>query len=274
MHRSGTSLISKIIESQGVFMGHRKQKDNESVFFLDINEKIFRLINATWDTPDNFAYANTFFRNNIKKIILKELASKSNIRYFGLRKYLHNHNFDKLNYPWGWKDPRNIFTYDYWKQIFPGAKIIHIYRNPVDVANSMRIRQLNFIEKFETNETFRNYCLNINFLGTSYKCLDLTEGIKIWEKYIENAFEIQDNILHIKYEEFLMNSEKVSQILFNFIEVPLNNNKLHAITAKINKSRQFAFIGNKELENIYLSIKDNKWIKKLCYNNIQKTTSG
>ena len=187
MHRSGTSLISRLIESQGVFMGHKKQGDNESTFFIDINEAIFKLVNASWDNPSNFYYTNQFFDDNIGDIITKNLNSRKAIEYFGYSRYLINHNFHKIKYPWGWKDPRNTFTLDYWKALFPSAKIIHVYRNPVDVANSMRTRQQNFMENFDTNEAFRKYCMKINFFGTSYRCLDLNEGFKIWEKYISKA---------------------------------------------------------------------------------------
>ncbi|MEZ5023867.1 MAG: sulfotransferase [Chitinophagales bacterium] len=41
-----------------------------------------------------------------------------------------------LDIPWGWKEPRNSFTLEFYKELFPDAKIIHIYRNPIDSANS------------------------------------------------------------------------------------------------------------------------------------------
>ncbi len=269
MHRSGTSLVSKIIESQGVFMGHKKQGDNESVFFLRINEMIFNLINATWDTPDNFTYANSFFRENIKKIILRELTSKDAIIYFGLIRYLQNHNFEKLNYSWGWKDPRNTFTFPFWKDIFPQTKIIHIYRNPVDVAHSLRNRQLNYMEKFKNNERFANYALKINFLGTSYKCLNMKEGFLLWEKYIAQAFELGPETFHIKFEDLVSSPETHITKLIQYINAPLEKTEdLKSVTSNINNTKRYAFVGNPELETFYTSIQNNEWVKKLNYHNI------
>lgn len=268
MHRSGTSLVTKIIESQGVFMGDKKQGDNESVFFIDINEKIFKMINAGWDNPDNFNFVNRFFNKNIIHIINNELKSFHSIKYFGFSKYFNNHNFLKIKYDWGWKDPRNTFTADYWKEIFPDAKIIHIYRNPVDVAHSMRIRQQNFIEKYEESDDFKNYCNKIKFLGTSYRCLDLDEGFMLWEKYISRAFKIEKNIHHISYEELLNDPENEIKLLMDFIKIFPKKKAFNSEISNIDKSRLFAFIGDKELEDFYLKVKDNRWVKKLNYQNL------
>ena len=35
MHRSGTTLLSKLLEKCGVFMGTKKEENNESIFFLN-----------------------------------------------------------------------------------------------------------------------------------------------------------------------------------------------------------------------------------------------
>ncbi len=43
MHRSGTSLLSRIIEKTGVFLGKYKQRNNESLYFLQLNRYIMSL---------------------------------------------------------------------------------------------------------------------------------------------------------------------------------------------------------------------------------------
>jgi hypothetical protein len=42
---------------------------------------------------------------------------------------------------WGWKDPRNSITLPVWLKLFPDARVIHIVRNGVDVAESLYRRQ-------------------------------------------------------------------------------------------------------------------------------------
>lgn len=268
MHRSGTSLVSNLIESQGVFMGDKKQGDHEPVFFLDINENIFKLINASWDTPDNFAYANNFFSSNINKFIYYQLRSRDAIKYFGFLNYLKNHNFHKIPYHWGWKDPRNTFTITYWHQLFPNAKIVHVYRNPVDVANSLRKRQTKFMERFVSNKNFEKYAIKNNFMGTSYKCLQLNEGFALWEKYVQKAFNTNIEMFHLKYEDLLAAPEENISDLLNFISVTKKADKIEKMLSDIDVTRKYAFVGNQELEQFYLSIKNTKSVIDLGYQNI------
>ncbi|MCB2208717.1 MAG: sulfotransferase [Bacteroidetes bacterium] len=268
MHRSGTSLVSSLIESQGVFLGHKKQGDHEPVFFLHINEKIFKLLNASWDTPDNFKHANDFFHSNILKIIDKQLNSKDAVSYFGFLNYLKNHNFHKITYPWGWKDPRNTFTLEHWHKLFPKAKVIHVYRNPVDVANSLRSRQEKFMERFTANKNFEKYALKNDFLGTSYKCLYLNEGFNLWEKYVQKAFAANNEILHLKYEDLLSSPEIHIETMLHFIGIDKNTDRMEQFISRIDASRKHAFIGNEELERFYKSIQNKKSVIKLDYHHI------
>lgn len=269
MHRSGTSLVSNIIESQGVFMGHKKQNDNEPVFFLEINEAIFRLLNASWDTPDNFSFANDFFKANVQKIITRKLKSNSAISYFGLYQFLKNHDFYKINYAWGWKDPRNTFTLDYWRQIFPEAKIVHVYRNPIDVARSLQRRQEGFIKRFSTNNRFADFAVKNDFMGTSYKCLHLEEGFKLWEKYIHKAFNSGVDIFHLKYEDLLESPMKKLEELFLFLGLPQEPKGIGPVLTKIDSSRKYAFLGDAELEVFYQTVRNNEWLSRLGYHQIR-----
>ena len=41
MHRSGTSLVSRILDQSGVMMGKDLQGDHESLFFIGLNEWIY-----------------------------------------------------------------------------------------------------------------------------------------------------------------------------------------------------------------------------------------
>jgi len=81
MHRSGTSMISRIFEDLGVFMGHIKDSNNEAIFFRKINNKIFKSCYTNWEYPNytheyihNKSFVNkwiniipTIFKNKIEK---------------------------------------------------------------------------------------------------------------------------------------------------------------------------------------------------------------
>jgi len=148
MHRSGTTMLSKILEQLGVFMGWRKEENNEAIFFLKFNDWILKQANATWDNPYNYTLAGEDFKNLMAELADKYIKSIRRLEYLGFKKFLKYKNLKELDFPWGWKDPRNTFTIDIWLKVFPDAKIIHIYRNPIDVAESLRNRALKYRNNF------------------------------------------------------------------------------------------------------------------------------
>lgn len=105
---------------------------------------------ATPEKPYNMRYKNPaceqviiesldyFVQSNKRKEYLGNLASRYK-------------NIKKVDIPFGWKDPKNTFTVDFWKHIFPNPKIIHIYRNPIDSVSSYIERDLALKNKFEWN---------------------------------------------------------------------------------------------------------------------------
>ncbi len=46
MHRTGTSMITKLLEEYGIYFGSLKEHHNEAIFFLKINEKILEICNS------------------------------------------------------------------------------------------------------------------------------------------------------------------------------------------------------------------------------------
>jgi hypothetical protein len=52
----------------------------------------------------------------------------------------------KSGKPWGWKEPRTTLFAQSWLRIFPDARFIHVVRNPLAVALSIRHRELRFRE--------------------------------------------------------------------------------------------------------------------------------
>jgi len=58
MHRSGTTMITKMLENLGLFVGAEKEINNEALFFWHINNWIFNLHTATPEKPYNLRYSN------------------------------------------------------------------------------------------------------------------------------------------------------------------------------------------------------------------------
>ncbi|BAT71070.1 conserved hypothetical protein [Thermosulfidibacter takaii ABI70S6] len=275
MHRSGTTMVSKTLEKLGIFMGWRKEENNEALFFLKLNNWILKQANATWDNPYNYTLADEDFRDLMTNLADKYIRSIKRLEYLGPLKFLKYKSLKELDFPWGWKDPRNTFTIDIWIKVFPNAKIIHIYRNPIDVANSLRNRALKIRKEFKWDlKKEIKLFLTRGFLGygDSVRVLSLEEGIKLWREYVTHVFALEKSInldiIHIKYEDFLENPKAFLKKLCQEMNMEVKEDKLNIIKKSINPTRKYAFINDGDLIRLYKSIKDDELIKKLGYSSL------
>ncbi len=134
MHRSGTSMITRLLNLCGLYLGDEKYlipnaEDNPEGFwehtkFQAINNEILALFNGAWDAPPQFE-KNWEASPSLKNI------------YKGAEEVLQELSQPSL---WGWKDPRNSLTLPFWKKQLPDLKIIICLRNPFDVYRSLERR--------------------------------------------------------------------------------------------------------------------------------------
>ncbi len=273
MHRSGTSLMVKILEELGVFMGADQEHNGESLFFMEINKWIMHQTHASWDNPQNCKYLSEEAKETLIPIIKNRLKSFHKKDYFGkLRK---QNSFSDTDFQWGWKDPRNTFTFDVWKEIFINSKIIHIYRNPIDVAESLIQREkkirTNIGNPTGTGIRKKLYGLRFpqkNLFAQSFRCLDYSGCFSLWKEYITQAFNISDDpstIIHISFEELISSTEEVIANLSDFLK--LKNNIIVANNI-FDFERKFAFLNNPELVDYYRKVRYDKLMKKLNYGHL------
>ncbi len=276
MHRSGTTLISKFLESIGVFLGEKKDENNEAIFFLNINRWIFSQINASWDNPYNFKFIDDYFEKKTSEYVKFVINSLMLIKYLGFKKYLKYRSLSNLDIFWGWKDPRTIFTISIWKRLFPNLKIIHIYRNPIDVASSLQKREISIRNNFKINLKMKVNALLFNkkipYIHSA-RCINLDEGIKLWTEYMNQVLVIEklykEDFLSIKYEDLFDNPEQNLQDILSFLGLGSNNkSKLQNFIVKLDKSRKYAFLNDKTLVKKYITLKDNELIKYFGYGDI------
>lgn len=134
MHRSGTSMITQILQRAGLYLGKEDEllgpsPDNgkghmENLQFLSLNEKILSKLGGGWDFPPPLVDG---WENSSQLDPLRQEAEKI-IK-----------QFDHFPF-WGWKDPRNTLLLPFWRTLLPGVKIIYCLRNPVEVAKSLHKR--------------------------------------------------------------------------------------------------------------------------------------
>jgi len=262
MHRSGTGLITQLLEGAGLFTGQRKQGDFEAIFFLKLNQWMLHQSGSEWDTPLN----NHFLLENPAASALTDdylhfmLSTPQVINYMGLPNYLRYRSPENFDRPWGWKDPRNTFTLPIWMDLFPNAKVIHIYRHGLDVAQSIMVRMYKVLEKVKADhekwgKRFRVYWVYERQSGfvDSLRCASsIEEGFALWEEYMREARShvqrLGNQAIEVKYEDFLANPKQVIQTLSDFCELPVRDGVIQKLAGSVNKSRAFAFQSSPDLQ--------------------------
>ncbi len=127
MHRSATSLVAGGLKRMGVNMGNKLLGADESNLFghfedkkfMELNKKILRKAGGSWDNPPAEANIIKAGKELLKEI--KELTNK-----IGL---------------WGWKDPRTTLTIKCYLPYLENPHFICCFREPSEVAKSLRIRE-------------------------------------------------------------------------------------------------------------------------------------
>ena len=266
-------MLSKILEDSDIFLGNNKDINNEALFFQKINTWVMHQVYASWDNPEPILNLNKNELTYLKKICFSKTRGIHTYSFLGLQKFLRSYKLSDIDTRWGWKDPRNTFTLPIWKSIFPDSKIIHIYRNPVDVANSLKYRIDN--EKlFNSKISYKNHIKKLLLLGkiTGYKSIkvrNLYDSYLLWSSYVRRAFEYND-IMHIKYEELLDTPNKILNSLFEYLDIKVNESKISKYSSYFNKDRKYAFLKDDKLCSFYEDIRKSPLLKELGYCNIKK----
>jgi hypothetical protein len=237
MHRSGTSFLSRCIEAAGVFMGHDKDVNNESKTFMHHNERLLHANNSDWIFP--------------KEVDEKEsipFGSKDLIKHFGSYKNPVKLIGNLMSSRWGWKDPRNTFTLNYWLNIFPEAKVIHIYRNGIDVALSLQKRN----KRMSKTNPYQNKALD-----------SLVNGLKQWELYLNQAFSYQlgEQLVHVSYEQLLQKDQQEIDKLEKLLGLSIGHFIREMGERKGNAKNDFG----EEHEAFQQALQASKWMKELKY---------
>ncbi len=260
MHRSGTSLLTGLLRRLGLITGWSLSNE-ESVFFHLLNLEIERATGGRWDdpTPIERAAADPNVLAYLLPRLRRELASVRVAFYLGARRFWRQRSLEDLDQPWGWKDPRNTFTFDIWRYLFPGARILHIYRCGVDVAASLRARERSRVQALS------GYA--------SPRCRTLHGAFSLWREYVDKAFSLlpdggEKDILHVRYEDFLASPKVVLTEMVEFCGLQPCLRVWEKVIAQVNPERAFAFRKDPELWAFYEEVKGDSWMVRLGYGNL------
>lgn len=136
MHRSGTSCLAGCLQESGVYLGNvstenkfNPKGNRENQLIMELNDEILSYNDATWQSPP---------KNNLIWNESHQLRAKSLINTF---------ETNSLTNYWGFKDPRSIFTLEFWLNILNNPILVGSVRHPSKVALSLCNRDSSYTYK-------------------------------------------------------------------------------------------------------------------------------
>jgi hypothetical protein len=135
MHRSGTSMIARVANLLGVYLGREDellapQPDNIAGFWehaaiMHFNEAILRQFGGSWSSVPRLpeGWVDESGLAPIREQSRQALAA----------------SFDGQSL-WGWKDPRCSITLPFWQALVPNLRVVICVRHPEAVARSLSVR--------------------------------------------------------------------------------------------------------------------------------------
>jgi len=249
MHRSGTSALVRALRDMGLFIGHDLEPNSEARYFLNLNEALLAMAGSRWDSPhsmlrvledeDLVAWMSGWLDAKMSGFETSLYLSKPNwFRYRDIR------NFPQA---WGWKDPRNVLTLPIWLKLFPDAKVIHVVRHPVDVASSLKVRELKL-----RDITLEEKANPEQWKVTSPQCFDLEYGVKLWETYVSAAEKAlaavpKQQQMTVVYEDWLSQPRVYLDKLHTWLNLDATYEVIQGITEGLHVDRRFAFKQDEKL---------------------------
>lgn len=134
MHRSGTSLVTRLLNLCGLDLGPEADllpaaPDNPEGFwenrhFVELNDALLFHLNGTWESVPPLRPG---WHDDTALDELKARARQVRDHFAG-------------HAPWGWKDPRNCLTLPFWQSVIGPLALVIPVRHPIEVAHSLRAR--------------------------------------------------------------------------------------------------------------------------------------
>ncbi|REJ84681.1 MAG: sulfotransferase [Acidobacteria bacterium] len=197
MHRSGTSMVARLLEEFGVAMGGVGQPNWEDPQFKRANQALLARSGADWARPRAFLEALAIVDGDNAEAGDEMLAvAQRCVEAIDPRRQCG---------PWGWKDPRNTLTLPVWLRLFPAARVVHVVRNGFDVALSLQRRERRYwVRRRDERPTF----------------LTLRGCFELWRLYLELGLGAESSSrrsLRVRYEDLARADDETVEKLAAFV---------------------------------------------------------
>lgn len=147
-HRSGTSASVRALELIGLQIGQRLDSHRESKALQQLHEEYLQRVGASWHDPMRFLHliqtaegeraCLEYLRSNVGSHFGRIFGYRSDPKGWWLQLRL------SIGAAWGWKEPRTTLFAPIWLKIFPDARVLHVVRDALAAAESIRERELKF----------------------------------------------------------------------------------------------------------------------------------
>lgn len=274
MHRSGTSLLTRMLEEQGLFVGWRLAANHEASFFNKHNAWILASAGGRWDSPKAIEHLLVDEAGCEMAIsyLRSRLSSPAALEFLGPGRYLRYTSVFSISEPWGWKDPRTTITLPLWLRVFPDLRIIHLVRNGVDVATSLHRRQERGRSLARKNVS-RYRHLHAMFpkrgwFGTSPRAASWDGAFGLWEEYLEFAARstagLGDRLLSIRFESLLADPVRELGRALDFCGL----SRIEKSSLRLHTERAFAFGEDSDLEANWQRVRRSPWMVRYDYDSL------
>ncbi|WP_373092301.1 sulfotransferase [Zhongshania sp.] len=239
MHRSGTTMLSKMLVESGYYPGWSLEENNEPTYIIKKNNEILHSAGCNWDFPYHFqSYLTDRRRKYLCEWLMQDILSFRSVTFFGPAMWLRRERMlnDKRNLLV--KDPRSSITFPIWKMVFPNLKVLHIRRHGVDVAKSLAVRAEKMLAK-RMGEIPLPRGLRVD---------DIRYGLELWDFYEKSCNDAMSSVapghvLSVSYEDILTTPDKTFAQIEQFLNVRFSPES----KAKVNSGRAYSFVRDLEL---------------------------
>ena len=272
-------MIASMLRELGLFIGNDLEDNSESMFFINHNDWLFHQCGGKWDNPASikWLYQDADILQLTDEYIRERITGLPVSAYLGMKRFISGAR--PLNgmgqEVWGWKDPRTTYTLPFWLRLFPDARVIHIYRNGIPVAASLRARERKHLKIAKASHSKRvaygiyNVAPKSAGFIWSNRCLTLAGGFSLWEEYVETATRMMETVaphgLTLKYEDFLENPADKLVELTRYCQMDVSQAQVDIVAAKVKPERANAHENDDELTNFYNQVRQHPLMVKLGY---------
>ncbi len=258
MHRSGTTMLTQMLEGLGLFVGQTTDDYDEARFFAALNCWLFRQAGATWQAPEPIYHLldHAPARALAVRHLQQALHAPRVAAYLGWPAYLRYRTPARLDRPWGWKDPRTTYTLPLWLEVFSNAKVIHIYRHGVDVAHSVTVRAQTGQDDGEIWHRRRKLLYWLwaarSDVNRAVCCLPLERSFALWEAYVRQAHQHvralgPQRALQLQYEHVLEDPHTAARALASFCGLSASPATMDQVARQVQPERAYRYQSHPEL---------------------------